>query len=71
LGAYSSIKQRSAIGTCPPKSFKNAISGQGFVNFGLKNTKFGHGNGQISASKTQFFGQPFGGASRGLAALAQ
>jgi hypothetical protein len=54
------------IGTCPPKSLKNAISGQGFGNFGLKNAKFGQGNGQISVSKTQFFGQPFGGAFRGL-----
>jgi hypothetical protein len=36
------------IGTCPPKSLKNAISRQGFGNFGLKNAKFGQGNGQIS-----------------------
>ncbi|KAJ7788027.1 hypothetical protein B0H14DRAFT_3162834 [Mycena olivaceomarginata] len=56
------------IGIYPPKFLKNAISGQGFGNFGLKNAKFGQGNGQISASKTQFFGQPFGGASRGLTA---
>ncbi|KAJ7805356.1 hypothetical protein B0H14DRAFT_2611444 [Mycena olivaceomarginata] len=54
------------IGTCPPKSLKNAISGQGFGNFGLKNAKFGQGNGQISVSKTQIFGQPFGGAFQGL-----
>ncbi|KAJ7811326.1 hypothetical protein B0H14DRAFT_2860272, partial [Mycena olivaceomarginata] len=38
----------------------------GLGNFGLKNAIFGQGNGQIPASKTQIFGQPFGGASRGL-----
>ncbi|KAJ7286208.1 hypothetical protein C8J57DRAFT_1664066 [Mycena rebaudengoi] len=35
-------------------------------DFGLKNPIFGQGFGQISTSKTQFFGQPLGGASRGL-----
>ncbi|KAJ7699503.1 hypothetical protein B0H14DRAFT_3035473 [Mycena olivaceomarginata] len=50
----------------PQKLVKNAIFGQGLGNFGLKNVIFGQGNGQIPAPKTQIFGQPFGGASRGL-----
>jgi hypothetical protein len=45
---------------------KNPISGQGFADFDLKNPIFGQGFGQISTSKTQFFGQPLSGASRGL-----
>ncbi|KAJ7490607.1 hypothetical protein FB451DRAFT_1513351 [Mycena latifolia] len=50
----------------PPRALKNSISGQGSTDFGLKNSIFGQGNGQILTSKAQFFGQPSGGASRGL-----
>ncbi|KAJ7124071.1 hypothetical protein C8R43DRAFT_958761 [Mycena crocata] len=45
---------------------ENPQSGQGLSNFALKNPTFGQGNLDFSASKTQNFGQPFGGASRGL-----
>ncbi|KAJ6627848.1 hypothetical protein B0H10DRAFT_1992181, partial [Mycena sp. CBHHK59/15] len=43
----------------PQLALKNSISGQGSTDFGLKNSTFGQGNGQILTSKTQFFGQPF------------
>ncbi|KAJ7889489.1 hypothetical protein B0H14DRAFT_2691634 [Mycena olivaceomarginata] len=50
----------------PQKLVKKRNIRTGIGNFGLKNAIFGQGNGQIPASKTQIFGQPFGGASRGL-----
>lgn len=45
---------------------KKPILGQGLQNFGLKKPIFGQGNREIWLSKSQFFGQSFGGASRGL-----
>jgi hypothetical protein len=39
---------------------------QGWPAFGLKKPLCGQGNRKFSASKSHFFGQAFGGVSRGL-----
>jgi hypothetical protein len=47
---------------------KSHFLGQTWRIFGLKKPLFGQGNRDFSASKSHFFGQAFGGVSRGLAA---